>query len=86
MKRNTIDDYMSKYDSSVNPDNFADRWSFLGVLDVLGYQCKVGLIDLDILYELNWAPILMLWIKFKLIIMEYRKSVYSKDSYLILSS
>jgi DNA relaxase NicK len=25
------DEYMKKYDSRVNPENFADRWSFLGI-------------------------------------------------------
>jgi hypothetical protein len=74
-------DYMSKYDSRVNPENFADRWSFLGMLDVLGYQYKTGLVDIDTLYDLNWAPVLQIWIKFRPIIEEYKKSDYGKDQY-----
>ena len=74
-------DYMSKYDSRVNPENFADRWSFLGMMDVLGYQYKTGLIDLETIYELNWAPIIMTWIKFKPIIEKYKKTDYGEDQY-----
>lgn len=75
------DDYLKKYDSRVNPENFADRWSFLGMLDVLGYQYKAGLVDIDTLYDLNWSPVLQMWIKFKPIIDEYKKSDYGRDTY-----
>ena len=75
------DDYMSKYDSRVNPANFADRWSFLGMLDVLGFQVKAGLVDLETIYELNWAPVLMMWIKFWPIIEEYKKTDYGEDQF-----
>jgi hypothetical protein len=81
MKWSNIDEYMKKYDSEVNPENFADRWSFLGMLDVLGYQYKTGLVDIYTLYELGWSPILMMWIKFKPIIMMYKKSDYGEDTY-----
>jgi len=75
------DDYMAKYDSRVNPENFADRWSFLGMLDVLGFQVKAGLVDLETIYELNWAPVLMMWMKFKPIIEEYKKTDYGSDQF-----
>jgi hypothetical protein len=81
MRWNNIDEYMSKYDSRVNPENFADRWSFLGMLDVLGYQYKTGLVDIDTIYDLNWSPVLQLWIKFRPIINEYKKSDYGVDTY-----
>ena len=81
MQWNDHADYMTKYDSRVNPENFADRWSFLGMLDVLGYQYKAGLIDIDTLYDLNWSPVLQMWIKFKPIIDEYKKSDYGEDTY-----
>jgi hypothetical protein len=47
MQWKDFDDFYKKYDSRVNPENFADRWSFLGMLDVLGYQYKAGLVDID---------------------------------------
>ncbi len=75
------DEYMEKYDSRVNPENFADRWSFMGMLDVLGHQYKAGLIDLQTIYELTWAPIIMTWIKFKPIIDEYKKTDYGEDQF-----
>jgi hypothetical protein len=75
------DDYMKKYDSEVNEENFADRWSFFGMFDVLGYQVKNGLIDIRTIYELNWAPVLMLWIKFQPIIDAYKKTDYGEDQY-----
>ena len=81
MKFTNFEEFKKKYDSLVNPENFADRWSFLGMLDVLGYQYKAGLIDLDTLYELNWSPILMIWVKFSSIIKEYKKSDYGRDQY-----
>ena len=76
-----FDDFYKKYDSRVNPDNFADRWSFLGMLDVLGYQLKAGLVDIDSLYDLNWGPVLQMWVKFKPIIDEYKKSDFGEDTY-----
>ena len=81
MRWNNHDEYLKKYDSRVNPENFADRWSFFGMFDVLGYQVKTGLIDLDTIYELNWAPVLMMWIKFKPIIDAYKKTDYGEDQY-----
>jgi hypothetical protein len=75
------DDFMAKYDSRVNLENFADRWSFLGMLDVLGFQVKAGLVDLETIYELNWAPVLMIWMKFRPIIEEYKKTDYGSDQY-----
>ena len=81
MKWSDFNDFHRKYDSIENPENFADRWSFIGMLDVLGYQYKVGLVDLDTLYDLNWSPVLQMWIKFKPIIEEYRKSDYGSDTF-----
>jgi hypothetical protein len=81
LKFKDFEDFQTKYDSVVNPENFADRWSFLGMLDVLGFQYKAGLVDLDTLYELNWSPILMMWVKFSPIIKEYKKSDYGRDTY-----
>jgi hypothetical protein len=51
------------------------------MLDVLGFQVKAGLVDLETIYELNWAPVLMTWMKFKPIIEEYKKTDYGSDSY-----
>jgi len=81
MQWTDFEDFKSKYDDEVNPDNFADRTSFMGSLDVLGYQYKAGLIDLETMYELSWAPIIMTWIKFKPIMDEYRKGDWGTDSF-----
>ena len=51
------------------------------MLDVFGYQYKTGLVYINTLYELGWSPILMMWIKFKPVIMMYQKSDYGEDTY-----
>ncbi len=40
-----FNDFTSKYDSRVNPENWAIRQYFWGAYDVLGYQWKEGLVE-----------------------------------------
>jgi hypothetical protein len=53
----------------------------MGSLDVLGYQYRMGLIDLETMYELIWTQVIMTWIKFKPIIDMYRKSDWGTDQF-----
>jgi hypothetical protein len=82
MEWKDFDDFYKKYDSRVNPDNWADRNTWMGMLDLLGYQYRVGLIDLETVYQTSWTNVLTTWMKFKPIIDEYKKSDYAKDYYL----
>jgi hypothetical protein len=76
-----FEEFQKKYDSVLNPESFAERTSYWGVLNMLGYQYKEGLIDLDTLYETSWTQIFMMWVKFAPIIQEYRKSDYGTKTY-----
>ena len=57
MKWDDIDDYIKKYDSSVNRENYAKRVAFWNSCDMLGYQYKTGIIDIETIYNLagNWV-------------------------------
>jgi hypothetical protein len=81
MQWGSLEDFRAKYDSRVNTENWADRTSFMGSLDVLGYQYRMGLIDLETMYELIWTQVIMTWIKFKPIIDMYRKSDWGTDQF-----
>jgi len=76
-----FDDFVKRYDSHVNPDSFTKRMTFWNACEILGYQYKSGLIDIETLYTVcgNW--IILGWMKFKPIIDEYRKFDYSKDTF-----
>jgi hypothetical protein len=77
-----FDDFKKKYDSRVNPENFADRASWMCTLDLLGYQYRIGLIDLEMVYQTNQGNVLNTWQKFKPIIEEYKQlGDYSEGAY-----
>ncbi len=42
MQWTNFDDYYKKYDSTVNPENFAKRNCFFNTCEVLGYQYRIG--------------------------------------------
>jgi len=79
MEWSDFDDFVRKYDSTVNPDNLAMRASVFLQCEVLGRQYRSGVIDLDTLFSVCNTNISQLWVKFKPVIEEYRKrKVYSK--------
>ena len=43
MQWSDMDDYMKKYDSSMNPKNFAKRIAFWNTCEMLGYQYRFGM-------------------------------------------
>jgi hypothetical protein len=51
MEWSNFDDFVMKYDSTVNPDNFAMRSSVFLRCEVLGRQYRSGVIDLDTLFS-----------------------------------
>jgi hypothetical protein len=82
MRWTDMDDYMKKYDSSVNPDNFVARNTYWTTCEVLGFQYKRGLIDLETVYEMCGEYIIDVWLKFKPIIEEYKRlGQYGKDTF-----
>jgi hypothetical protein len=76
-----FDDFYSKYDSSVNIENYADRTTMMCRFDLVGYLLKCGLVDIDTLYCFEGVTMLNAWVKFKLIVEEYRKFSWGKDAF-----
>ncbi len=74
-------DFYKKYDSTVNPDNYAKRISIWDRYENLGLQCKMGLLDMEIIYVVSAVSIINTWIKFRPIIEEYRKLDYGRDMF-----
>ena len=69
-----FEDFQRKYDSTVNPDNFAKRRMVLIRFEGMGYMLRQGLVDIDTIYNLIGSfAILQLWQKYEPIIKEQRK-------------
>jgi hypothetical protein len=81
MEWTDFDDFMKKYDSKVNPSNFAKRMSLWNNIEVLGFQYRSGMIDMGTVYSVCSNLIPMMWMKFKPVIDEYKKFDYSRDLY-----
>jgi len=81
MKWDSFDDFQKKYDSRVNPENFALRVSFWNLCDSIGYQYKTGLIDIGTVYNVAGIWIGDAWFMFGPVIKEYRKTDYPRDMY-----
>ena len=82
MRWKDFDDFYKKYDSTVNPDNFAKRNSFFNSCEVLGYQYRHGLIDIGTLNAACTEMITISWAKFKPIFDSYKRfGDYSKHLY-----
>jgi hypothetical protein len=81
MEWKDFEDYYRKYDSTVNPDNYAKRESFWCTCDLIGYQYREGLVDLGTVYHAGGPWIIESWLKFKPIIEVYRKTEYAIDEY-----
>jgi hypothetical protein len=81
MKWRDFDDFRSKYDSSVNADNFAYRMRLFGIYEAIGTLYRSGLLDMKSLFCVTSNSIVAVWVKFKPIIEEYRKIAYGKEGF-----
>jgi hypothetical protein len=81
MEWGDFDDFAKKYDSRVNPKNFALRMSLWNVCDLIGYQYREGILDLSSIYNVGGIVIDNIWEKFGPIIKEYRKRDYATDHF-----
>jgi hypothetical protein len=69
-----FDDFLRKYDSTVNPDNFAKRNLIWSLFQELGYMLYQNLVDRETVYNLLQGPRSILhWTKFESIIMAQRE-------------
>jgi len=75
-----IQDFLNKYDSSINPDSFDKRSSIFYIFETLGYLLKQGAIDKELIYINGGSSVIFLWAKFKPIVEMYRKLSYGSDS------
>jgi hypothetical protein len=73
------EDFKKRYDSTVNPGNYAKRTTLWSTMEILGLQYRTGLLDLRTIYGVCGLWILNSWIKFKPVIEEYRKIDYGSD-------
>jgi hypothetical protein len=76
MQWTDFEDFKSKYDSSVNPENYIKRYSFWQVCDHVGWQYRKGLVDLETIYFSAGLNIFLMWRKFKPLIEALRKWQY----------
>ena len=83
LNTNWIDfnDYQKKYDSTVNVDHFAKRYSLIVNLDLLGYLLRNKLVEPEIIYNSGGFISAWMWVKFKSVIEEYRKIAYGHDAF-----
>ena len=81
MKWDDFDDFMKKYDSTVNPENAAIRNHVWDALEVIGHQWREGILDKNTIYDVIASISSNLWVKFKPIIEMYRKTELGEDAY-----
>ena len=83
MKWTDFNDFNAKYDSTVNPDNYAKRFNVWGQLQEIGYMLHEDVITIETIYNLlGGHNSLILWEKFKPIIYEQRRK-YKDPSWFI---
>lgn len=74
------DDFLRKYDSSVNREHYTKRYRLWTFLDGIGYHLHEGLIDRDSVYHLlQGLGANMQWRKWKPVIEEQRRRYDNPD-------
>jgi hypothetical protein len=81
MTWNDLDDYMRKYDHSVNRENASKRLALWNRCNTIGSLYREGLLDLKTLYMGSGGMITRLWLKFRPIIELYRGTDYDERAY-----
>jgi hypothetical protein len=81
MQWEDFDDFLRKYDSTINPDHFAIRWRQWTFYNNLGYMLNQKIVDVDMVYNMVGGPsAVQFWDKFRPIVMEQRK-MYNDPSW-----
>jgi hypothetical protein len=76
-----FNDFIKKYDSSVNPDNYIKRVYVWKLFEYAGWQYRKGLVDLETIYYAAGQQVMLLWRKYKPIIESYRKTQYGSGQW-----
>ena len=68
------EEYLQKYDSTVNPDHFAKRAQIWYSYDIIGELLRMGTVELDLLNRLSLAPmVITMWERWEHIIRKTRE-------------
>jgi hypothetical protein len=67
------DDFLQKYDSTINPEHYGKRASVWSYYNSIGYLLMSGRISIDIVYDLLGLPAVLQWNKWGGIILEIRE-------------
>jgi hypothetical protein len=81
MQWDSIEDFMQKYDSRVNPVNAARRMSLWNTCETIGLLYREGFLDLETIWASSAGIIGTLWRKFGPVIEYYRGTHYTENSY-----
>ena len=82
MEWEDFDDYLRKYNSTVNRDNYVKRMSCFGWYHRMGYDLYLGHIDAETIVNLiDFQGIWLMWNKFKPIFLEFRKRYGNPTTY-----
>jgi hypothetical protein len=68
-----VDDFLKKYDHTVNTESYAQRWTVWMAYENLGYLLREGLIDREILYNATLTGAILIWGRYKPVLDYYRK-------------
>jgi hypothetical protein len=76
------DDFLRKYDSRVNEENFIKRMVFVQNCNYLGYLVKEGVVDIGSVYQLIGETVMDNWLKLKPVLYKYVEiGDWGKDSF-----
>jgi hypothetical protein len=73
------EDYLQKYDSSVNSDNASIRNSFWAFYDGLGLLLRDNLIERETVFRLQGIQCLLNWFKWETVIKGIREGTLGED-------
>ena len=74
------EDYLKKYDSTVNPDHFAKRAQIWYSYNTIGELLRQGIIELDLLNRLSLGPmVITMWERWEHIIRKTRERERGPD-------
>ena len=69
-----IEDYMKRYDSSVNTESYAQRMHIWISYDNMGYLLREGLVDREILFNSAGFAAINMWGRYQPIFDHYRST------------
>jgi len=81
MEWRDLDEYKSKYDHRVSPENYAKRSAVWNRFNSIGMLYREGLLDMDTLSSGTGGIIEVMWRKYEPVIEMYRETDFDKLAY-----